>query len=119
MSFVSAVPGQMTHFVASLTLDSAKSYVMQSASCTQRKDSSVPFVFSTPFVLSPDFVSGKIGLVHLVHGRRSNKIAVSASETFLRFFFRARKSTVGGYLSDSAMLMSSTKGFENLIASGL
>ncbi|GKA95444.1 hypothetical protein Tco_0817482 [Tanacetum coccineum] len=46
------VPGQMTHFVASLTLDSAKSCVIQGASCTQRKVYSVPFVFSIPFVLS-------------------------------------------------------------------
>ncbi|GJX46431.1 hypothetical protein Tco_0271621 [Tanacetum coccineum] len=67
------VPGQMTHFVASLTLDSAKSCVMQGASCTQRKGSSVPFVFSTPFVLSwggsisPDsFLSSILLLVVMV-----------------------------------------------------
>ncbi|GKA11218.1 hypothetical protein Tco_0690651 [Tanacetum coccineum] len=42
----------MTHLVASLTLDSANSCVMQGASCTQRKVSMVPFVFSIPFVLS-------------------------------------------------------------------
>nr|GEU95671.1 hypothetical protein [Tanacetum cinerariifolium] len=35
-----------------LTLDSAKSYVMQGASCAQRKVSMVPFVLSKPFVLS-------------------------------------------------------------------
>ncbi|GJR47187.1 hypothetical protein Tco_1315290 [Tanacetum coccineum] len=46
------VPGQMTHFVASLTLDSANSCVMLGASCTQRKVSMVPFVFSIPIVLS-------------------------------------------------------------------
>ncbi|GKA37151.1 hypothetical protein Tco_0723716 [Tanacetum coccineum] len=46
------VPGQMTHLVASLTLDSANSYVMQRASCTQRKVSMVPFVFSIAFVLN-------------------------------------------------------------------
>ncbi|GJS12430.1 hypothetical protein Tco_0406902 [Tanacetum coccineum] len=67
------VPGQMTHFVASMTLDSAKSCVMQSASFTQRKGSSVPFVFSTPFVLSwggsisPDsFLSSILLLVVMV-----------------------------------------------------
>nr|GEW64006.1 hypothetical protein [Tanacetum cinerariifolium] len=49
-SFVSAVLGQMTYLVASLTLDSANSYVIQGASCTQRKVSMV--LFSTPFVLS-------------------------------------------------------------------
>ncbi|GKA69750.1 hypothetical protein Tco_0775814 [Tanacetum coccineum] len=42
----------MTYFVASLTLDSANSCVMQGLSCTQRKVSMVPFVFSIPFVLS-------------------------------------------------------------------
>nr|GEU29153.1 hypothetical protein [Tanacetum cinerariifolium] len=51
-SFDSAVPGQMTHLVSSLTLDSAKSCVMQGASCTQRRVSVVPFVFSIPFVLN-------------------------------------------------------------------
>ncbi|GKF74984.1 hypothetical protein Tco_0224428, partial [Tanacetum coccineum] len=44
--------GQMTHFVASPTLDSANSCVMQGASCTQRKVFCVPFVFSILFVLS-------------------------------------------------------------------
>ncbi|GJZ85371.1 hypothetical protein Tco_0650710 [Tanacetum coccineum] len=43
-SFASAVPGQMTHLVASLTLNSANSCVMQGASCTQRKVSMVLFV---------------------------------------------------------------------------
>nr|GEX20308.1 reverse transcriptase domain-containing protein [Tanacetum cinerariifolium] len=42
----------MTHFIASLMLDSAKSCVMRGASCTQRKVSSVPFVFCILFVLS-------------------------------------------------------------------
>ncbi|GJZ00460.1 hypothetical protein Tco_0517889, partial [Tanacetum coccineum] len=49
-SFASAVPGQITHLVASLTLASANSGVMQGASCTQRKISMV--LFSIPFVLS-------------------------------------------------------------------
>nr|GEV74398.1 reverse transcriptase domain-containing protein [Tanacetum cinerariifolium] len=49
-SFVSAVIGQMTYLVASLTLDSANNCVMQGASCTQRKVSMI--LFSTPFVLS-------------------------------------------------------------------
>ncbi|GJX67402.1 hypothetical protein Tco_0303129 [Tanacetum coccineum] len=51
------VPGQMTHFVASLTLDSEKSCVMQGASCTQRKVSSVPFVFSIPFTVGENRAS--------------------------------------------------------------
>nr|GEX24131.1 putative reverse transcriptase domain-containing protein [Tanacetum cinerariifolium] len=42
----------MTRFVASPTLDSANSCVMQGAFCTQRKVSCVPFVFSILFVLS-------------------------------------------------------------------
>nr|GFA10630.1 hypothetical protein [Tanacetum cinerariifolium] len=42
----------MTHLVASLTLDSAKSCVMQGASCTQRRVSMAPFVISILFVLS-------------------------------------------------------------------
>ncbi|GKC19095.1 hypothetical protein Tco_1021245 [Tanacetum coccineum] len=67
MSFVSAVPGQMTHFVASLTLDSAKSCVMQDASCTQRKVSSVPFVLSWGGSISPEsFLSSIMLLVVMV-----------------------------------------------------
>ncbi|GKE69462.1 hypothetical protein Tco_1527534, partial [Tanacetum coccineum] len=45
-SFVSAVLGQMTYPVASLTLDSARSYVMQGASVTQGTVSSIPIVGS-------------------------------------------------------------------------
>ncbi|GJZ25377.1 putative reverse transcriptase domain-containing protein, partial [Tanacetum coccineum] len=52
--FVSIVPGQMTHLVASLTLDSARSYVMQGTSFTQRKASSIPIVFSWGISISPD-----------------------------------------------------------------
>ncbi|GJW20823.1 hypothetical protein Tco_0031445 [Tanacetum coccineum] len=44
--FVSAVPGQMTHLVASLTLDSARSCVMQGAFLTQGKASNIPTIFS-------------------------------------------------------------------------
>nr|GEU55787.1 hypothetical protein [Tanacetum cinerariifolium] len=49
-SFVYVVLGQMTYLVASMTLDSANSCVMQGVSSTQRKISMV--LFSTPFVLS-------------------------------------------------------------------
>nr|GFD37201.1 hypothetical protein [Tanacetum cinerariifolium] len=66
MSFVSAVPGQMIHFVSSLTLDSAKSSVMHGASCTQRKVSMVPFVLSIPFVLSQVVVVAIIGVIIVV-----------------------------------------------------
>ncbi|GKB26719.1 hypothetical protein Tco_0866120, partial [Tanacetum coccineum] len=45
-SFVSAVSSQMTYLVASITLDSAKSYVMQGAFLTQGMISNIPIVFS-------------------------------------------------------------------------
>nr|GEZ02091.1 hypothetical protein [Tanacetum cinerariifolium] len=41
-SFVFAVPGQMTYPITSLTLDSARSYVMQGAPFTQGMISSIP-----------------------------------------------------------------------------
>ncbi|GJX81324.1 hypothetical protein Tco_0330805 [Tanacetum coccineum] len=41
-SFVSAILGQMTYFVASPTLDSAGSYVMQGAPFTQGTIPSIP-----------------------------------------------------------------------------
>ncbi|GKB66445.1 hypothetical protein Tco_0927857 [Tanacetum coccineum] len=44
--FVSAVLSQMAHLVASITLDSARSYVMQSAFLTQGVVFSIPIVFS-------------------------------------------------------------------------
>ncbi|GJY27613.1 hypothetical protein Tco_0403380, partial [Tanacetum coccineum] len=52
--FVSAVPGQMTHLVASLTLDSARSCVMHGAFLTQGKASSIPTVFSWGDSISAD-----------------------------------------------------------------
>ncbi|GKD85876.1 hypothetical protein Tco_1357030 [Tanacetum coccineum] len=53
-SFISAVPGQMTHPVASLTLDSARSCVMQSAFLTQRNASSIPTIFSWGGSIRPE-----------------------------------------------------------------
>nr|GEU65798.1 reverse transcriptase domain-containing protein [Tanacetum cinerariifolium] len=50
-SFASAVPGPMTHLVTSLTPDSTSSYVMQGASCTQRKVSMVLFVLTYVLLL--------------------------------------------------------------------
>nr|GEV35281.1 hypothetical protein [Tanacetum cinerariifolium] len=44
----------MTYLVASLAPNSARSCMMQGASCTQRRVSMVPFVFSIPLVLSWD-----------------------------------------------------------------
>ncbi|GKB98736.1 hypothetical protein Tco_0984873, partial [Tanacetum coccineum] len=52
--FVSAVPGQMTHLVASLTLDSAGSCVMQGTFLTHGKASGIPTVFSWGGSISPD-----------------------------------------------------------------
>ncbi|GKA85825.1 hypothetical protein Tco_0807479, partial [Tanacetum coccineum] len=52
--FISAVPGQMTHLVTSLTLDSARSCVMQGAFLTQGKAFSIPTVFSLGGSISPD-----------------------------------------------------------------
>ncbi|GKE84009.1 hypothetical protein Tco_1557751, partial [Tanacetum coccineum] len=52
--FVSTVPGQMTHLVASLTLDSTRSYVMQGAFLTQGKASSIPTILCWGDSISPD-----------------------------------------------------------------
>ncbi|GKF78270.1 hypothetical protein Tco_0230740 [Tanacetum coccineum] len=52
--FVSTVSGLMTHLVASLTLDSARSYVIQGTYFTQGKVSSIPIVFSWGGSISPD-----------------------------------------------------------------
>ncbi|GKF16262.1 hypothetical protein Tco_0061180, partial [Tanacetum coccineum] len=51
--FVSAVLGQMAHLVACITLDSARSYVMQSAFLTQTF-SSIPIVFSWSDSIRPE-----------------------------------------------------------------
>ncbi|GKF91901.1 hypothetical protein Tco_0275602, partial [Tanacetum coccineum] len=51
---VSAVLGQITHLVASLTLDSARSCVMQCTFLTQWKASSIPTVFSWGDNISPN-----------------------------------------------------------------
>ncbi|GJT91626.1 hypothetical protein Tco_1080471 [Tanacetum coccineum] len=48
------VPGQMTHLVASSTLDSARPCIMQGAFLTQGKASSIPTVFSWGDSISPD-----------------------------------------------------------------
>ncbi|GJU52645.1 hypothetical protein Tco_1226359 [Tanacetum coccineum] len=52
--FDSVVPGQMTHLVASLTLDSARSCMMQGAFLIQGKDFSIPTIFSWGDSISPD-----------------------------------------------------------------
>ncbi|GJY86493.1 hypothetical protein Tco_0500519 [Tanacetum coccineum] len=43
-SFVSAVPSRMTYLVAIITLDNARSYVMQNTSSTQWEVSNIPTV---------------------------------------------------------------------------
>ncbi|GKE50534.1 hypothetical protein Tco_1481792, partial [Tanacetum coccineum] len=52
--FVSVVPGLVTYLVASLTLDSARSCVMQGAFLTQGNAFSIPTVFSWGDSISPD-----------------------------------------------------------------
>ncbi|GJV85607.1 hypothetical protein Tco_1525505, partial [Tanacetum coccineum] len=47
-------PGQMTHIVTSLTLNNARSCVMQGAFITQGKASSIPTIFSWGGSISPD-----------------------------------------------------------------
>ncbi|GKG22878.1 hypothetical protein Tco_0388181, partial [Tanacetum coccineum] len=66
--FVSAVPGQMTYLVASLTLNSARSCVMHSAFLTQGKASSIPIVFSWGDSISPEggFLSSILLLVVII-----------------------------------------------------
>ncbi|GKE46383.1 hypothetical protein Tco_1477641, partial [Tanacetum coccineum] len=46
LGIIVGVLGQMAHLVASITLNSARSYVMQSAFLTQGTVSSIPIVFS-------------------------------------------------------------------------
>ncbi|GKA97610.1 hypothetical protein Tco_0825504 [Tanacetum coccineum] len=53
-SFVFAVLGLMIHLVAILTLDSARSCVMQGASFTQGKVFIIPTIFSWGVSISPD-----------------------------------------------------------------
>ncbi|GKC25221.1 hypothetical protein Tco_1027371, partial [Tanacetum coccineum] len=51
---LTTVPGQMTHLVASLTLDSARSYMMQGTFLTQGNASSIPTIFSWGGSISPE-----------------------------------------------------------------
>ncbi|GKE35103.1 hypothetical protein Tco_1454425 [Tanacetum coccineum] len=56
--FVSVVLGQIDHLVASITLNSARSYMLQSAFLTQGTVSSIPIVFSWGGSISTkDFLS--------------------------------------------------------------
>ncbi|GJS73836.1 hypothetical protein Tco_0706677 [Tanacetum coccineum] len=52
--FVSTVLGQMAHLVASISHDSTRSYVMQSAFLTQETVSSIPIVFSWSNSIRPE-----------------------------------------------------------------
>ncbi|GKB71832.1 hypothetical protein Tco_0933244 [Tanacetum coccineum] len=63
---VYAVPGQMTHLVASLTLDSTRSCVMHGAFLTKGKASSIPTIFSWGDSISPDGFLPSIMLLLLV-----------------------------------------------------
>nr|GFC47629.1 hypothetical protein [Tanacetum cinerariifolium] len=53
-SFVFAVPSQMTCLFASITLDSARSYMMQGAFLTQGMISSIPIVLSWGGSIRPE-----------------------------------------------------------------
>ncbi|GKF82118.1 hypothetical protein Tco_0243774, partial [Tanacetum coccineum] len=53
-SFVSAVLSQMAHLITSITLNSAMSYVMQSAFLTQGTVSSISIIFSWGSSISPE-----------------------------------------------------------------
>ncbi|GJW05162.1 hypothetical protein Tco_1564018 [Tanacetum coccineum] len=64
--FISAVPGQMTHLVASPTLDSARSCVMQGAFLTLGKAFSIPISFSWGSSISPDSFLSYILLVVVI-----------------------------------------------------
>ncbi|GJW69366.1 hypothetical protein Tco_0123790 [Tanacetum coccineum] len=64
--FISAVPGQMTHLVVRLTLDSARSCVMQGAFLTQGKASYIPTVFSCCGSISPDSLLPSILLLVVI-----------------------------------------------------
>nr|GEX74032.1 hypothetical protein [Tanacetum cinerariifolium] len=59
-------PDLMTHLVTSLTPDSANSYVMQGASCTQRKVSMVLFVLTSVLLLVVIIVTVVIVIVILI-----------------------------------------------------
>ncbi|GJQ90080.1 retrovirus-related pol polyprotein from transposon TNT 1-94, partial [Tanacetum coccineum] len=52
--FVSIVLGQMAHLVASITLDSSRSYMMQSEFLTQGTVSSIPIIFSWSDSIRPE-----------------------------------------------------------------
>ncbi|GKC01074.1 hypothetical protein Tco_0987210 [Tanacetum coccineum] len=64
--FVFAVLGLVAHLVTSLTLDSARSCVIQSASFTQGKVSNIPTVFSWGSSISPDGFLHSILLVMVI-----------------------------------------------------
>ncbi|GJZ18699.1 hypothetical protein Tco_0554822 [Tanacetum coccineum] len=65
--FVSAVLGLMTHVVANLTLDNARSCVMQGISFIQRKASNIPIVLCWGGSISPDgFLSSILLLVVII-----------------------------------------------------
>ncbi|GJW89303.1 hypothetical protein Tco_0164643 [Tanacetum coccineum] len=53
-SFVSVALGQMAHLVTSITLNSARSYVMQGAFLTQGTVSNIPTILSWSGSISPE-----------------------------------------------------------------
>nr|GEW15062.1 hypothetical protein [Tanacetum cinerariifolium] len=100
-SFVSVVPSQMTHLVASITLDSARSCVMQGAFLTHGTVSSIPTVLSwgssirpegfRPFIL---LLSGPMGLV-LDFDREMARLSIHQLESFKKL--RAKVEVLGSH----------------------
>ncbi|GKF60342.1 hypothetical protein Tco_0177128, partial [Tanacetum coccineum] len=64
--FVYVVPGQMTHLVASLNLNSAGSCVMQGTFLTQGKAPGIPTIFSWRDNISPDSFLPSIQLLLVI-----------------------------------------------------
>ncbi|GKC24882.1 hypothetical protein Tco_1027032 [Tanacetum coccineum] len=77
--------GQMAHLVTSITLDSARSYVMQSAFLTQRTVSSIPIVFSWGGIISHEgFPSSVLLLLVIIVA----VVGVGVTVVIVKFFFR-------------------------------
>ncbi|GKB97507.1 hypothetical protein Tco_0983644 [Tanacetum coccineum] len=88
--FVSTVLGQMAHLVASITLDNARSYVMQSAFLTQGTVSSIPIIFSWSDNIRPEGFMSSVLLwlliiVAVVGVSVTVVVVVESSSVSLRF----------------------------------
>ncbi|GJS02571.1 hypothetical protein Tco_0319079 [Tanacetum coccineum] len=77
------VPGRMTYLVASLTPDSARSYVMQGVSFAQRMISTIPFVGS----ISPEGFLPPILLLVVIIATIVVVVAVGGVPSILKLSF--------------------------------